>query len=120
MGTNYYAAERECPHPCSHCEQQEWHICKSMTSFQGHKVSPWGRIESWTDWKRILGFSGIRIRDEYGHFHEREDFIERVEATEPEDRRRQYEWMRDHGYPTGPGHEWLDADQFSFTFNEFS
>lgn len=120
MGTNYYVIERECPHPCAHCEQQEWHICKSMVSFQGHEVSPWGRIESWADWKRILGFSGVRIRDEYGHFHEREDFIERVEGTETQYRRRQFEWMRDNGYPVGQPHEWLDADEFSFTFSEFS
>lgn len=39
MGTNYYAIEPGCAAPCAHCYgPQELHICKSLASFQGHRV----------------------------------------------------------------------------------
>lgn len=118
MGTNYYAVEAACQAPCRHCAQTEWHIGKSLCMFQAHDVSPWGRIESWEDWKRALRTPGVEIRDEYGVVHEAEGFIEDVEAVPAELRSRQYDWIVEHGYLTSQ--DFLDADGFSFCRAEFS
>ena len=118
MGTNYYAIAPECPNPCAHCEQEaEWHICKSLISFEAHEVSPWGAIESWADWKRVITRYHLTVRDEYGRDHDRSDFIRSVEATEPEARRRQHQWLIDHNYPLD--RDYLDADGFSFHRGDF-
>lgn len=119
MGTNYYAHEPQCASACAHCDQDiEWHIGKSLVMFEAHENSPWGPIESWADWKRVLTENSLPIVDEYGQRHDLADFIERVEATGKEARRRQYQWIVDHGYPLDD--DYLDADGFSFTRGEFS
>ena len=118
MGTNYYAIEPPCDAPCQHCDQQsEWHICKSLVSFEAHDVSPWGRIESWGDWKRVITQHELTVRDEYGVEHAATEFIASVEATDPTARRRQYQWLVDHQYPLD--RDWLDADGYSFHRGEF-
>lgn len=122
MGTNYYAIEDECP-TCGRNERR--HICKSHISFQGHftefpddyEPKPW--LVSWQDWKDWLRHGEvIRVEDEYGKQYEVDDFIDRVEATSPEARRRQYDWMVQHEPDrvdkVAEGCDWLDADGFSF------
>lgn len=118
MGTNYYALEPACEAPCRHCGQSEWHIGKSLRMFEAHDVTPWGRIESWSDWKRALRSEGVRIRDEYGGDCDVEEFIRDVEAVEPEWRSRQFDWLLNHAYPLD--RDWLDEDGFSFHRGEFS
>ena len=119
MGTNYYAAEAACPAPCAHCSPQSLHIGKSLVMFQGHEHTPWGSIRSWQDWKRaLLTTPRPTITDEYGCTHTAEAFIADVEATAPESRRRQYEWIVQH-YGSA-GSDWLDGDQFSFTASDFT
>lgn len=118
MGTNYYALEQKCAAPCAHCRQDEWHIGKSLVMFEAHDVTPWGRIESWADWKRVLLANELTVRDEYGDEYGVAEFIAIVEATPIEARGRQYRWLVDHGYPLD--RDWLDADGFSITRGEFS
>ena len=124
MGTNYYAIEPQCTHPCEHCQQQtEWHIGKSLVMFQAHQDSPWGPIRSWQDWKRVITEHHLEVIDEYGDRHLADDFIRDVEATDPERRGRQYRWMVDHGIAV-PGEDdprdWLDGDGFSITLVDFT
>jgi hypothetical protein len=120
MGTNYYSIESECL-VCDRCERR--HICKNLTSFQGfftegpdYKDVPW--IVSWQDWKDHLRDEAVRVEDEHGRTYEVEDFIAKVEATSPDARRRQYDWMFAHepaqAGPVENGCDWLDADSFSF------
>lgn len=119
MGTNYYAKAPECPNPCQHCEAAvEVHIGKSLTMFEAHDEPPWGRIESWQDWKRIL-LQGVQVDDEYHSGWTVPEFISAVEGTSKKDRRRQYDavmanplWRSERDY--------LDADGFSFHRGEFS
>lgn len=123
MGTNYDALPPACENPCKHCRIDGVHIGKSLTMFQGYESSPWGPVLSWEDWKAVLRRPGVRIVDEYGHGHDVEEFIAKVEATEPESRRRQYDWMVKHASwavtGTDPA-DWLDADGFSFSREHFS
>lgn len=125
MGTNYYAVTNE----CACCNRNDTlHICKSMLSFQAR--TEWTddgvviTLGSWAEWRDFLRSDAVRVVDEYEDVIEVEDFIRRVEATEPADRRRQFDWMRTHGYPTttypAEDADWIDADGFSFTCSEFS
>lgn len=137
MGTNYFWRHNLCD-CCGRYD--EWHICKSMTSFQAYFACPeWNEtarqydpemplVVSWAKWKVLLR-SGGQVWDEYACQHDVEEFISDVEAVSPERRRRQYDWVREHpiGYGRAnlidkvvPGGEWLDADGFSFYGGEFS
>lgn len=118
MGTNYYAVEAPCPNPCRHCSPGQWHICKSLVSFESHDETPFGPLRSWAEWKDAIRLHGLTIRDEYGVEHSAADFIRDVEATTRENRRRQYEWVVRHG--SSKDRDYLDGDGFSFYRGEFS
>ena len=125
MGTNYFAIEAACPNPCDHCRQPEWHIGKSLRMFQAHDDTPWGEIESWSAWKDALRTPGVIIRNEYGEDCDVEEFIADVERVPMDQRRRQYDAVREGGYPVhtdwrGRSYDYLDADGFSFYRGEFS
>lgn len=119
MGTNYY-------HRYNHCDccgrYDERHIGKSMTMFQGYaEDGDWSKpiIASWQDWKREL-LAGGKIIDEYGTEWPSHSFIAAVESQPIISRTRQYRWMCAHEHQIGLGHDWLCADDFSFTSSEFS
>ena len=120
MGTNYYVVEPPCPNPCKHCQPGEWHICKSLISFQAYDESPFGSLESWAQWKTAILEHRLVVRDEYGTTHATEDFIREVEATPTASRRRQYDWMMGHGGNPQLDEEYLDGDGFSFYRGSFS
>ena len=122
MGTNFYW------YPPDHKDDEEepLHIGKRSGagggllsySFQGHREGVDTKIDSWAKWKACL-LSGGHVRDEYDQVIDTQEFIAQVEATTPENRRRQFDWMRDHGYPLGPEGDWLCDDGFSFTYKDF-
>lgn len=125
MGTNYY-------HRYDHCEccgrYDERHICKSLRTFRGYRPDPdWPDeftgplLATWQQWKAEL-LKGGEVWDEYGRREETAAFIEAVEATKPEHRRRQYDWMVEHArdYGLSLGRDWLDPEGFSFAEGEFS
>ena len=155
MGTNFFLIL-----PTEH-SFDELHIGKrsgaggGLCSFglQGHRVGLDGPIITWAQWRRIIlsvsRIPGGTVADEYSEEHDPADFIAEVENTTPENRRRQYDWMRDNGLPvlaegTLPDlrsradeqgsllragthnvyfdrdPDWLCPDGFSFTFSEFS
>jgi hypothetical protein len=132
MGTNYYAVHKV----CHHCGRDERiHICKSLTSFQGHfheeqwdpetvayRSDPW--LVSWQNWKDFLKSEVEHVVDEYGRTYMVDDFVSQVEATSPEVRRRQHDWMVAHEPArtdrVAEGCDWLDADGFSFYGGGFS
>lgn len=136
MGTNYYWRHNICT-CCGRYD--EWHICKSLISFEGHFGEPvWDEadlrfnsapplVTSWEEWKGLIRKDG-EVWDEYGVQHDVEEFIPRVEATDPAARRRQYDWCAAHPErlgdirvgPVGERSYWLDADGFSFYGGEFS
>lgn len=136
MGTNYFWRHNICT-CCNRYDQM--HICKSLVSFEGHFSKPdWDvansrpipalpLVTSWAEWKGVIRAGG-EVWDEYGVRHDVEEFIARVEATDPAVRRRQYEWCVEHPdrVPVrdidrvGERGEWLDADGFSFYGGEFS
>ena len=116
MGTNHYV-KMECPNACEHCSIEDVHIGKSYRMFQAHMDSPWGVIESWKDWKAVLVDYGLQIVDEYGTLVDTSDFIRDVESTSMEDRRRQYDAVRDSRWSMN---DYLCEDGFSFTHREFS
>jgi hypothetical protein len=122
MGANYYHRTNRCD-CCGRFDER--HICKSGTSFQGYRPD-WANdstplIVSWEEWKTALRADG-EVWDEYGQRHDVEQFIADVEATEPERRRRQYDWMVQHArdYGLSMDRDWLDPDGFSFTLSEFT
>lgn len=126
MGTNYHWKSEPCA-CCGH-SKHELHICKSRVMFQGHfRREDWDRdddtfdptITSWADWKEFLRTHPGLIVDSYGRTYDVEEFIDFVEASPPEARRRQYDWVRDRQperVSSTPGYrkDWLDADGFSF------
>ena len=129
MGTNYYhrTAICEC---CGRYDEQ--HICKSRTTFEGvvrYQDTPpyWVVVvDSWQAWKSHIQAEG-EVWDEYGEQWKVEDFIDAVEVTKPENRRRQWEWMVRHRPEdvvdaplAADGKTWLDADGFSFYGGAFS
>lgn len=133
MGTNYYWHYNICD--CCGREDIK-HICKSHNKFQGYFTdsewndetnqydSPKPEIVSWQDWKNTLLNTPGQIWNEYNDHVKVDEFIKEVEAVPMESRRRQYDWMKDHGRleQHHPGHEndWLDKDGFSFSSVEFS
>lgn len=124
MGANYY-------HRFGHCDccgrYDERHICKSLVMFQGYRPDPdWPEdptptLVTWEGWKLALRADGT-VWDEYGREHDVESFIADVEATKPEYRRRQYDWVQEnrYGYGRDADSDWLDPDGFSFCNREFS
>src|SRR5690349_1926872 len=103
MGTNYYARKDACEH-CGRGDE-DIHICKSLVMFRGYGPGdPLGEIKSWADWRAVLEQGELRIFDEYGQEHSVAAFIADVEATAPEARRRQYDWMVAH---SDPSNDWL-------------
>lgn len=133
MGTNYYWESEPCG-CCGHSSQR-LHVCKSLVMFRGHfrkpdwdddRSTPDVQLPSWVEWRRFLLNTPGRIVDEYGDVHDRHRFIERVEATGRDARRRQCDWVRFNS-PSGQvvdvpasGLDWLDGDGFSFYGDEFS
>jgi hypothetical protein len=128
MGTNYYAVHDKCEH-CGRFERT--HICKSLITFRGQFTwdsdgdpEPW--LTSWADWRHFLcGPKVDHIVDEYGDRHDITEFIDRVEASTPAARRRQYDSVMEHDLlhrkpGVVPGGDWLDPDGFSFYGGEFS
>lgn len=128
MGTNYYHRTNICD-CCGRYDEQ--HICKSLVSFEApvawQDPQPDGfvvTIKSWADWKARL-LDGGEVWDEYGERIPTDEFIARVEATDPERRRWQYDWMAEHlpervSVQPAEGMDWLDADGFSFYGGAFS
>jgi len=130
MGTNYHAARNH----CDSCGRHDpLHICKSHVSFEGHFVTDWDKqgpwqvrpwLTSWAGWKTYLRSDEVAfVQDEYGEMFDVEDFIQAVELSSPEARRRQYDWCADSGRKVDviePGADWLDADGFSFYGGGFS
>lgn len=110
MGTNFYHRNNLC-HCCGRFDER--HIGKSFTMFQGYDD-----IRSWQDWKREL-LAGGEVWDEYSAKWDTEGFIAAVERTIPAARRRQYDWVMREAHPLSRDRDWLDADGFSFTDQEF-
>ena len=121
MGTNYY-------HRFNHCDccgrYDERHICKSMVMFRGYRPAPdWPDefagplLTSWRQWREALRQEG-EVWDECGRQFDVQQFIAAVESTDPDSRRRQFEWVQAHG--TVRDKDWLDGDGFSFYDGEFS
>lgn len=112
MSTNYYVRGLTCPNACVHCAMpKEVHIAQSAGNgprgkpsylLQAHdQDGPLGPIDSWTKWKEVLrGLTtthpGSRIADEYGSLFEVEEFITKVEATDPMHRTRYGTDFRDN------------------------
>jgi hypothetical protein len=126
VGTNYYHRSRICE-CCGRYDER--HICKSLVLFQGYRPDPrWPDddydgplITSWAHWKAAILAEG-EVWDEYGTKWDVDRFIADVEATDPDRRRRQYDWVQDdryHRWTTGDRY-WLDGDGFSFCDLEFS
>ena len=120
MGTNYYWRRDF----CGQCGRyDEVHVCKSLISFQGSPMADeLGRtVVSWQDWKRLLTEDAAEIVDEYGNEYTADEFIAKVEATDPEARRRQFDYVRQQvaTIGIGPDLNWLDSDGFSFYGGEF-
>jgi hypothetical protein len=117
MGTNFYHRTMICE-CCGRYD--EAHICKSMLNFQGYPDNP-VPIVSWQDWKRAIQTPKTYVYDEYGVQILTDEFIAQVEATDPVVRRRQYDWVIEHGLQYGitTGEEWLDAEGFSFSSRDF-
>lgn len=129
MGTNYYANWNP---PGAENVAVRLHICKSFTSFNG-LVFP-----TWQDWKKFLihnfdapdrtkwftGGGSLRIVDEYGVDHGLDGFIQGVESTTQEQRRRHTQYMIDNSPVHGvieydPDVDWFDPEGFSFHRGEF-
>lgn len=136
MGTNYYWRHNI----CACCNRyDEWHICKSLVSFQGHfDIDEWDEqtisyrptkvlVASWEQWKTLLRTGG-EVWSESGYSIPTDEFINDVESTDPANRRRQYDWCVSHPNYVDRAHidrvdrsgNWLDADGFSFYGGEFS
>ena len=127
MGTNYYHRTNICE-CCGRYDER--HICKSLVSFEG--VVGWTHgggwavtVGSWADWRDRLLAEGGEVWAEEAEHIATDEFIKGVEATDPEHRRRQYEWVADHepdriaATPT-VDRTWIDADGFSFYGGGFS
>lgn len=126
MGTNHYARVNVC-HCCNRYD--EVHVGKSWSMFHGFRrdpawpddpdPQPFGVIESWQDWKRVLlKTPGLYLFDEYGKETNPVTYVAEVESTSPDDRGRQYRWLVDHGHTLD--HDWTDAEGFDFHDGEFS
>jgi hypothetical protein len=119
MGTNYYA---EFP-VCEHCGRgpERLHICKSMVTFEAHQAEEGlhPELTSWRAYRAWLREGGVQVRDEYGVTHDVETFIAKVELTAEEDRRRQHDWVVANE-PSLLDRYWLDADDFTFSWGEFT
>lgn len=114
MGTNYYHRTMICE-CCGRYDQA--HICKSFVSFHGYPDNP-VPIVSWQDWKRAILTPRTYVYDEYGIQLPTEEFIRRVEATNPAARRRQFDEICAN-WPEYRGDYWLDPDEFTFSWTEF-
>lgn len=81
-------------------------------------------IGSWAEWKNLLRQDG-EIWDEYGKEWDVEEFIAKVDDTNPDHRATQYERMCQYcpsdvsTLPT-PEKTWLDPDGFTFSARPFS
>lgn len=143
MGTNFYwmAPDMQVPPEPSEAEHA-LHIGKrsgaggGLCSFsmQGHREFLDGAITTWDHWKRVILMGGTVV-NEYGVVQDPLAFVAEVESTTVENRRRQYDWIRDNPermygmygvLPEGIApdvdttDEWLCPDGFSFNFREFS
>lgn len=145
MGTNYYHRTNICGPTgrwwwrrpgCGRYD--ETHICKSHLSFEAvldididiaYLANTVVVVGSWQEWKARLRAGG-EVWDSYGERVPTEEFIRDVEATNPEARRWQYDWVRDNQWRSPlhtiisqsprPDAHWLDPDGFTFTGRPFS
>lgn len=125
MSTNFYHRYNLCE-CCGRFDER--HVGK-WTSLQGYRRPDWydddqpfDEVLSWADWKARLRAGG-ELWDEYGKQWEVEKFIASMEGVPSEGRRRQYDWIREHGYPRGylgKDDDWLDPDGFSFCGRDFT
>lgn len=133
MGTNYFWHHDI----CTCCKRFErLHVCKSLVTFRGHFGDEWDEVEmvlvypplivSWKDWTEKL-LSGGEVWNEYGDHIDTHEFINQVESTDVEARRRNYDWhvAHQHDYTASPlavvpDGSWLDDMGFSFYGREFS
>ena len=120
MGTNHYV-KMECPNACDHCNIEDIHIGKSGKSLEGHRNSPWGPIESWQDWKRVITENNLNLINEYGDEMTHQQLFDYYESTDLVSRSRQYRWVLDEAYQyIDDGTYIMDADGFTVCFTEFS
>lgn len=120
MGTNYYAESAACEH-CGRTDDR-WHVMKSFHTFQGFTEddpTPWGPIRSWQDWDRVITANRLRIFDEYGREHPRQEILDEVAAIPVDRRRAQFDRsVESHG--TGQTYNRLDPDGYTFSDAWFS
>ena len=133
MSTIYYWHHNICK-PCGRYDRL--HICKSLVTFRGYFGDEWDEekavfvypplIVSWLDWTEKLLSEG-EVWNEYGDRIDTHEFINLVESTDLEARRRNYDWQVAHPDAIGgtdlgvaPGQSWLDDMGFSFSGREFS
>jgi hypothetical protein len=132
VSTNYYVVIDPCPE-CGRAAEP-MHI-GSGSCLRGYFHYPESddyrpRITTWKEWRAFLLAlpPTCHIEDEYGNTHEASEFVEQVEATSPDARRRQFDWEvrheRHHSRPrlgdVVPEGTWLDPDGFSFYGSAFS
>lgn len=120
MGTNHYV-KMECPNACDHCNVQDIHIGKSGRTLEGYRESPWGPIESWQDWKRVISDNNLPLVDEYGSEMSHFELFHTYERTSIPERSHQYGWVLNNAPQyAGDGTYIKDADGFTICFRYFS
>ena len=117
MGTNYYARVDI----CSSCNKpdSEIHIGKSsmgwpfaFRSYPPSKWNEWGIPEGlkqilveYDDWKELIFSDRVKVFDEYGGKHEKDDFIALVESKKdlnPD--------SPDYGYTDSKGYRFIEGE----------
>lgn len=80
---------------------------------------PDGPIDSWVRWRNVISTGGQVWGDNGAGLLDTEDFIAKVEAVTTANRRKQFDMVA-AGTRRENLNDWLDADGFSFTWQEFS
>ena len=119
MGTNYYHRTNLCD-CCGRYDER--HIGKNHSMFRGYRTEDWTNADgpeliTWRQWKEHLAESGT-VWSESGYQIPVAEFIDEVEAVPVKERRRQTQWVLDHGYTTA--HDWHDPEGYSFHDGDFS
>jgi hypothetical protein len=90
-------------------------------SLQGHRDDVDAPVASWAHWRRMILLRGAEVINEYDEHEDPVGFVAEVEATTVVNRRRQYDWMIDHGFSIDSfDGDWLCGDGFSFTMADFT